>query len=141
MSIVKAILYWVVSCTWGAVMTFVGAVTSLVLIILGYRPKKFHYNIYFEIGERWGGLNLGAFFFVSKQSNERVKRHESGHGIQNLIFGVFFPFLIGLPSAIRYWYRDLVVRLGLKNISNLPDYDAVWFEKQATKLGDKYYLE
>ena len=31
MSIVKAILYWVVSCTWGAVMTFVGAVTSLVL--------------------------------------------------------------------------------------------------------------
>lgn len=140
MKVFKTILYWVVSCTWGALMTCAGAAVAVVLIALGYKPKRFHYNIYFEVGVRWGGLSLGAFFFVSWCASDSIKRHEAGHGIQNLIFGALFPVLIGVPSAVRYWYRRIVVALKPERRRSLPDYDAVWFERQATRLGEKYFV-
>jgi hypothetical protein len=49
------------------------------------------------------------------------------------------PFLVAIPSFIRYWYRELLVRSGEKKYADLPDYDSVWFEGWATKLGKKYY--
>lgn len=139
MSKLKTILFWAASCTWGAIMTLIGAITGLILICLGYKPQKFHNSIFFEVGESWGGLSLGAFFFVCKRSGVDTKRHERGHCMQNALFGIFFPFLIGIPSAIRYWYREIVVKLGIRTYADLPDYDAIWFEKQATELGDKYF--
>ena len=39
-------------------------------------------------------------------------RHEGGHGIQNIIFGVLMPFLVSIPSFIRYWYRKHLDTLG-----------------------------
>lgn len=40
---------------------------------------------------------------------------------------------------IRYWYRELIIRSGKKKYSDLPDYDAIWFEGWATRLGEKHF--
>lgn len=135
----KAIGFWILSWTWGLPMTLVGALVALVLLIAGYRPKRFHYYIYFEVGRNWGGFEAGCFFFANKNVSLHTKQHESGHGIQNIIFGWFMPFVVSIPSAMRYWYREIVVRTGKKKHSDLPPYDSAWFEGLATKWGEKYF--
>ena len=60
MKVLKGILYWLWQCTYGVLMTAIGAVVVLVLICCGCKPKRFHYNIYIEVGKNWGGVNLGA---------------------------------------------------------------------------------
>ena len=45
------VIYITLSCTWGFIMTFIGAIFALILIIAGYKPKKFGWDIYFEVGE------------------------------------------------------------------------------------------
>lgn len=42
-------------------------------------------------------------------------------------------------NIIRYWYRELIIRSGKKKYSDLPDYDAIWFEGWATRLGEKHF--
>jgi hypothetical protein len=139
MKIVKAILFWFISCTWGLPMTLVGMICAIALLITGHKPKRFHYFVYFEVGTNWGGFEAGCFFFVNKNSTTHIKQHESGHGLQNIMLGVFMPFVVSIPSAIRYWYREYLVRSGKKKYSDLPAYDSMWFEGWATKLGQKYF--
>lgn len=98
-------LFYILSVTWGCIMTTIGALVSLILLILGYKPKKWNYCYYFEVGENWGGIELGMFFVTDKSSGIRIKNHEHGHGIQNCYLGVFMPFIVCIPSAIRYWLR------------------------------------
>ena len=100
-------LFYILSVTWGCIMTTIGALVSLILLILGYKPKKWNYCYYFEVGENWGGIELGMFFVTDKSSGIRIKNHEHGHGIQNCYLGVFMPFIVCIPSAIRYWLRKL----------------------------------
>lgn len=106
----KAFLYWLASLTWGGIMTWIGIVIAIILspiwIIKKRKPQIFGHNIYFEIGKGWGGVNFGAICFVSVGSSNRTKCHEHGHGLQNICWGVLFPFVIALPSAYRYWMRD-----------------------------------
>lgn len=185
--------YWLWSWTWGVIMTAIGAVIALGLLVTGHKPHIFHYNVYFQFGRGWGGVNFGAFFFLSETMAEQDKQHEAGHGLQNLVFGVFMPFVVGLPSAIRCLIRGYnqntkklisglitgiaaavgvavslagficgitwlgvigllftVYALGMawwlfgKEIPQYEngahvDYDAVWFEGSATRLGEKYF--
>lgn len=98
-------LFYILSVTWGCILTTIGALVSLILLILGYKPKKWNYCYYFEVGENWGGIELGMFFVTDKSSGIRIKNHEHGHGIQNCYLGVFMPFIVCIPSAIRYWLR------------------------------------
>lgn len=99
-------LYWVLSYTWGIVMTLAGSLVAVVLIITGHKPKKFGWDIYFNVGKWWGGLELGPFFLVDSFDDLETKCHEHGHGFQNIIVGPLFPFLVGIPSSIRYWLRE-----------------------------------
>ena len=99
-------LFYILSATWGCIMTTIGAIVALVLLIIGYRPKKWNYCYYFEVGENWGGIELGMFFITDKSSSIRTKNHEHGHGIQNCYLGVFMPFVVSIPSAARYWLRE-----------------------------------
>lgn len=188
--------YWILQCTWGLPMTLIGAIVALVLLITGHKPKTLGPNVYFEVGKNWGGLELGGFFICGKDSPERTKFHEAGHGLQNIIWGPLFPFVIAIPSALRYWVRKMptpvkkvLFNLGYLLISfilltgiilltgpvfhlhitthifeglrlycalssiwlalfEIPkylkpdayvDYDAIWFEGQATKWGTKIY--
>lgn len=140
MKIIKIALFYLISFTWGLPMAFVGLICSIAMLITGHKPKLFHHMIYFEVGKNWGGFNAGCFFFCSKDSGDSVKRHESGHGIQNLILGFLMPFLVGIPSSIRYWYRKCLILSGRKKYSELPAYDSVWFEAWATSLGERYCI-
>ena len=126
-------LFYVLSCTWGLPMTFIGVVVALVLIITGHKPQKWNYCYYFEVGKNWGGIGLGPIFVVNKNSGIYIKNHEHGHGIQNCYFGCLMPFLVGIPSVIRYWYREL--RYTKTGKTPATDYDDIWFEGSATRLG------
>jgi hypothetical protein len=128
-------LFYVLSWTWGIIMTFIGAIVALALIITGHKPKKWGYCYYFEVGQGWGGVELGMFFLTNKNASRHIRNHELGHGLQNCEWGPLMPFVICIPSAIRYWYREIRSRKGLKNKTK---YDDIWFEGDATKRGNEF---
>lgn len=130
----KRTMFYVMSFTWGLPLTLCGLIVALFLIGTGRRPQRFGWVWCFEIGERWGGLNLGLVFLCQKDAGDSLKCHEFGHAIQNCMWGVLMPFVVHLPSAMRYWLREWKAAHG----ANLPPYDAIWFEGQATILGEKY---
>ena len=192
-------VYWLIQCTWGCIMTLIGAIAALGLIITGHKPKLLGPTVYFEVGHNWGGLELGGFFLCDKESPMSTKYHEAGHSLQNLVLGPLMPFLVCIPSATRYWLREFKTRIamlsfsfilfisslvlfttfawlfavigGLKflvilmevlrmyfvcvclwlNLIEIPlyydskekyqyiDYDAIWFEGQASRIGTKTY--
>lgn len=141
MKILKGIGFWLVSCTWGVIMTLIGAFVSIALLVTGHKPaRQFGWFICFEVGTGWGGFSMGPFMVVSKDVTLRTKQHEAGHGLQNIMLGVFMPFVVSIPSMLRYWYRKLIVRYGKKMTWELPAYDSIWFEGWATSLGTKYFL-
>lgn len=80
---------------------------------------------------RWGGVSLGAFVFTDEDMDEEFVWHEMGHTIQSLIWGPFTLFIIFIPSFIR---ATMWNRITKKNPN--ADYDAIWFEGQATKFGE-----
>lgn len=194
MKVFKTVNFWLVQCTWGIVMTFIGAVATLALIITGHKPKHIGPVVYIEVGKNWGGLELGGFFLCDKNSGDSVKYHECGHSLQNMILGPLFPFLVAIPSATRYWLREfkshltkslfnliyllsaIIITTSLACITGLllhikwltiaievlriyfllvsiwmsaieirkydhgyVDYDAIWFEGQATKWGNEFF--
>lgn len=96
-------VFWIIQCTWGIIMTFIGAVAALGLIITGHKPKLLGPNVYFEVGESWGGVSFGPFFICCRNSDLATKYHECGHSIQNMIWGPLMPFVVCIPSAARYW--------------------------------------
>ena len=187
-------VFWAIQCTWGIIMTLIGAIAVLGLIIAGKKPHRLGPVIYIEVGKSWGGVELGGFFICSENSPMSTKYHECGHALQNLIWGPLFPFIIAIPSATRYWLREfkthltkslfnlfylliaLVVTTGLACITGAwlhikwltivieclrmyfllvsiwmstieirkydkgyVDYDAIWFEGQATRWGTKIF--
>lgn len=129
--------YYSLSFTWGLPLTLCGLLVAAALMFVGYRPKRFGWAWYFEIGRHWGGLNLGLIFLCCKDASNVTKAHEYGHSIQNCKFGLIMPFFT-IASAVRYWYYTVVEDwLGGK----LPDYELSWrFESNATKLGIKYLI-
>ena len=128
-------LFYLLSFTWGLPMTLIGCIVSLALLITGHKPKKHGYTWYFEVGDYWGGVELGVCFLTDKTSDMDTKNHEHGHAIQNCFWGPLMPFVICIPSAIRYWYRELKYHRKGKNPPT--EYDDVWFEGDATKRGTR----
>lgn len=140
----KRIGFYFLSFTWGFITSFVG------LIVIGIaacfkRVHVFHGRLYAVIGKDWGGLELGCFFVCcdnqwDEEYNLHLRAHESGHGIQNIIFGPLMPFIVMIPSAVRYWYREWLYKKDREKYYKLPDYDAIWFEGWASALGHKYVV-
>ena len=129
--------FYVLSWTWGLPLTLIGAIAIAVLKRSGKEVKKWGYCYYVEVGRRWGGFNLGMFFLTNEKSTYSTRCHEFGHGIQNCYLGWLTPFVVTIPSALRYWTRRIGERLGHKFTTSYYD---IWFEKQASELG-KYYIE
>ena len=126
-------MFYFLSFTWGLLLTLFGLIVALILRVLGYHSKKFALVRFFEIGEGWGGFELGLFFVANQNSTFHLRCHEFGHAIQNCMFGPLTPFIICIPSVIRYWYRELhYYRRGKEPKTS---YDDTWFEGQATRLG------
>lgn len=128
-------LYYILSWTWGLPMTLIGSIIALVLMMCGHKPKKYGYCYYFEVCEKWGGLELGMFFLVNRNPIEHTKAHEHGHSFQNCIWGPLMPIVISIPSAIRYWYRFIRTKIGKPCTTK---YDDIWFERQASEWGTKF---
>lgn len=116
-------------------MTLLGLLTGCVLLLCGNRFRIWNGCLCFTIGKRWGGLSLGFVMLLSEAANEDTMMHELGHAIQNCKYGFLMPFLVGIPSVIRYWYRKLRTLFGLKNKT---PYISIWFEGEATILGHKH---
>ena len=132
----KKTLFYILSFTWGLPLTLVGLIVAMVLRMFGYKPYQHGYCFYFEIGENWGGLELGVVFLTNKNPTLHIKNHEYGHALQNCIYGFFMPFIVCIPSMIRYWHRKIRTMNGLENKAA---YDDIWFEGQASKWGSKFY--
>ena len=111
-------VFWLMQCTWGIIMTLIGAIAAVGLILTGHKPKTMGPTIYFEVGENWGGVNFGPFFICNRNAPIHIKYHESGHGLQNLLYGPLFPFIVAIPSITRYWLREMPTRIK-KSIFNL----------------------
>lgn len=129
------LLFYVLSFTWGLPMTLVGVVAAAVMLLLFRKPELCGYCIRFRIGNGWGGVSLGLTIITDNQSESEITYHEHGHAIQNTLYGFFMPILVCIPSMIRYWYREYLVRVKGLRYSALPPYDDVWYEGQATRWG------
>ena len=151
--ILFSIMFWVVSCTWGIIMTTIGAVATVGLNLIkvigtwfGEDLKiKTHRNgcsFITEVGGNWGGLELGAFALCGNYSENNkawfahTRKHEFGHAIQHLYMGPLFIFIVAIPSAARYWYKRIMQNNGKKFPNDW--YDSIWFEGGATKTGEKF---
>lgn len=132
------------SWTWGFLMSCIGLLAVLVIKLVGaftkteYKLKKHGYCYYLSVGKGWGGVNLGYFFITDARASDSTKWHEHGHAVQNCYLGLLMPFVVGIPSFIRYQKFNANIR---KGIPNKEDYDAIWFEGDATATGLKYKSE
>ena len=140
--VLLAIGYWFLSLTWGLLMTVIGLlVTAFIIVFLRGKVHKNGFSYIVEIGGNWGGVNLGVASlcggYTATCPNEEwfqhTRRHEFGHGLQNCVFGPLFPFLVAIPSAVRYHYQNWRSKKGLHN----KDYDAAIYEYTASKYGYK----
>lgn len=129
--------FWVLSCTWGIVLTLAGLLVTVSLFVAGRKPKKNQYTWYFEIGGNWGGLSLGCMCLTGTNPSQHTLNHEFGHQIQNCAYGPLMVF-VTLASAIRYHYRNWIKKHKPEKV--LPPYDAIWFEGEASEIGT-YYKE
>lgn len=135
-----AILYWAISLTWGLPLSLIGLmVAGFCIVFLKGKPHKNGCTFIVEIGGNWGGLELGCTAICGNYSTtdvawyEHTRRHEFGHSLQHLILSVFFLPIIGIPSAIRYWYQRIRTSKGLPN----KPYDSAWYEGGASRWGTK----
>ena len=137
--ILFGIIFWIISLTWGALMTIPGFIITGVAILCGGKPHKNGCSYIVEIGGNWGGLELGcvalcgSYYESSRDWYEHTRKHEFGHAIQQLIFGPLQLFIVGIPSAIRYWYQIIMRQHGKHFNKNW--YDSIWFEGTASKWG------
>ena len=130
-------LYYFLHWTWGLVPNIVAGIIALILKICGAEVSKFRNSICVQTKYDWGGsFSLGMFIFMGKDCDSS-KPHEYGHTIQCMGWGILFIFIIALPSVIRYWYREIIYKTNKEKYYNLPAYDSIWFEHQATQLGNK----
>lgn len=127
-------LYYLLSFTWGLTMNVIGAIVALVLLCLGKKPKKYGWNVCFELPVDFG-LSLGIFFIAPINGSTRTKSHEVGHSVQNVYFGPFALGTVYIPSATRFWFLQLMYAICGEQST---EYDAVWFEGQATKSGTDF---
>lgn len=51
MKTLKLILFYILSFTWGILVTTYGCICALVMLIIGKKPEKFHNRIYFRVGK------------------------------------------------------------------------------------------
>ncbi len=132
--ILLGIGYWILSLTWGGLMTWIGLIGMFVCVCCGGKIKRNGYGFIVVIGHNWGGVNFGLVSFINKYNRigyfEDTRRHEFGHSLQNIVFGPLHIFIVALPSAIRCWiYRHVA------KVRERVDYYDIWFERTATEYG------
>lgn len=130
-------LYYLLHFTWGIIMTTIAGLAAGVLAFVNLftknmQFKKYHGVLEIRLGQNWGGCDLGLVYLRDTTSDISLSNHELGHSFQ-VWLGIFFPFVVAIPSAIRWWIRWLQ-----PNKQHKP-YDGAWFEDAASQCG-KWYV-
>ena len=139
---ISYLLFYLIQLTWGCLYNIFGLVVFIFMILTGHKPHRFGPNFYFVCKKLEGfGFEAGICFVIGRdcEEDEYIITHEAGHGIQNMLFGPLFPFIVAIPSMIRYWYREL--KYYKKGREPKTDYDDIWFEHQASNWGWKHYID
>lgn len=126
-------IYYILNFTWGIIMNIFGLIGAGAMLALGKKPIRHAGSIVFRTGHNWGGVSLGIFSFICEESGQHTLDHEFGHSLQNALYGPLFPFIVAIPSFIHYHIFNYNQKHGIPN----EDYDAAWFEGQATDWGTK----
>ena len=114
------------SWTWGLPLTLIGYIVSLILTALGYHPYRYRKNFWcFELGERWGGLNLGPFLLVQKNADYDLKNHEVGHAIQDKEGYSFMRFRSMMFPLVRFSSYGGYIAILVGALFGLMD--LIWF--------------
>lgn len=86
---------------------------SLIFLAL-FRKYEMYTNEYNHItvvnvnkGNLFGGAccSFGPVILTTPNCSETVKRHETGHSKQSLVYGPLFLFVVAIPSVILFWRR------------------------------------
>ena len=117
-------VYYLLQFTWGLPMNILGVIVAICLLISGKRPIKYGWNYCFGLNVNFG-MEMGIFFIAPVHASAYLKNHEHGHAIQNIYFGPFSVGMVSIPSALRFWIRELKTKIGIKLKTN---YDDIWFE-------------
>lgn len=137
--ILSYIVFYLIQFTWGIIHNLIGLVLAVWMLVTGHKPYRCGPYIYF-IEPNLPGCIDGGIVFVTSTTNATTNLHEMGHGLQNLIWGPLMLFVIVIPSATRFWYREWYWKNKYPITGKaLPDYDAIWFEGQATRWGTKMW--
>ena len=81
-----------------------------------FRNGKLYYNEDAKIlvlnvnkGHLFGNAccSSGPIIFTTPECSENTIKHETGHSVQSLMFGLFFHIVVSFPSVIRFWIRRL----------------------------------
>ena len=89
-------LFYVLSFTWGIIMTIIGMCAAAGLRIIGKKPTMYGPCLCYVVGTGWGGVSLGPVMIMSEGNAKgtHTKNHEFGHALQNCLWGPLFPFVI-----------------------------------------------
>lgn len=140
-------LFYLLSFTWGAIYTFIGLLVLLVIRLFFNRLIEEYRIVAGRIAiitkkALSGAFELGIVYVIDKDCMElyELHAHEIGHSIQNAWFGPFF-IILAIVGVIRFHLWDWLSERHYKKHGEYLDYYGVWFEAQATELGNKYCLE
>lgn len=64
--------FWILSWTWGFIMTFIGGLVFITLSLCGYKPRRNQYGWAFEVGKSWGGVEFGPVCVVNKNPSDYI---------------------------------------------------------------------
>lgn len=126
----KSFIYYLLQFTYGILMNAIGSIVFIIVVCFTHNVQRHYHSIVTITEHQFGGLSLGIFTIASSNS-DYILNHELGHSYQNIMFGPLFPFIVAIPSVIRYWYREIK--------KPTTSYDSIWFEGQATRIGTKVY--
>lgn len=76
-----------------------------------------------------GGISLGLYILINKNSNQNTKDHEWGHTRQSLRWGWLYLLTVGITSFMWCALRKISKKLRQK------DYYSIWPENKADKYG------
>ena len=132
----KRSVFYLLSFTWGLLLSASGLIYCLILLVSGKKPMRFGHCVRFEVGKNWGGFSFGWLIVTNKNPSRHLLEHEHGHGFQNIMLGPLMPIIVCLPSTLRYHTRNIIQRL--RPGTKLKPYDSIWYEGWATRLGEKF---
>lgn len=113
---------------WQLPQEIVGAIIWIICAI-AKRPQQIYCNRVLVEWDLLSGISLGHFIFVTHFADTLTIKHEYGHTLQSRYLGIFYLFVIGLPSLI--WAGCFDKYRVKKGISYYSFYTERWADELA----------